>query len=77
MATVNLKKPKSQPCAECGGDRRLDQEVVRRLRERLEYSELQNLKLSAECNMLRKELREAEFRGRSRSVHQKPFTNYF
>jgi hypothetical protein len=74
MATVNPKRAKSQPCAECGVDR----EVLRRLRKRLESSEQQNLKLSAECNKLREELSEAKFRARPRSVsYIRAFTSSF
>jgi hypothetical protein len=56
-------------CGECGVDRAFYEKQIRRLREKLEYAELNNFKLISECSRLRKELREAEFRGRSRSVH--------
>jgi len=73
MATVEAvlvsdKSPKSKFCGECGVDRGFYQKQIRRLREKLEYVELQNYKLVSECERLRKELLEAEFRGRSRSV---------
>jgi hypothetical protein len=55
-------------CSECGVDRGFYEKQIRRLREKLEYTELNNFKLLSECNRLRKELGEAEFRGRSRSV---------
>jgi hypothetical protein len=59
---------KSKFCGECGVDRGFFQKQIRRLREKLEYAELKNFELLSECSRLRKELREAEFRGRSRSV---------
>jgi hypothetical protein len=62
---------KSKFCGECGVDRGFYQKQIRRLREKLEYAELNNFKLLSECNRLRKELCEAEFRGRSRSVHSR------
>jgi len=55
-------------CRECGANEGFYQKEIRRLDEKLEYTELNNFKLLSECNRLRKELREAEFRGRSRSV---------
>ena len=58
-------------CDECGEDPVFYHNQIFGLTEKLEFSTLQNLKLSAECDRLRKELREAQFRLRSRSVHNK------
>lgn len=55
----------SATCTQCGFDSAFHQKQNRRLREKLEYSELQNLKLTSENRRLRKELLEAEFKGRS------------
>ena len=55
-------------CAVCKVDTGPWQKQIRRLREKLEYAEVQNLKLVSENNRLRQELQEAEFRGRSRLV---------
>jgi hypothetical protein len=63
-------------CGECGVDRGFYRKQIRRLREKLEYAELKNLKLSYECGRLRKELSEAEFRGRSRSAHHTIGTDF-
>jgi sulfur relay (sulfurtransferase) complex TusBCD TusD component (DsrE family) len=74
MATAEVtiepeQAAKPKLCSECGVDRGFYQKQIRRLREKLEYAELNNFKLLSECDKLRKELREAEFRGRSRLVH--------
>ena len=55
----------NRECRECGVDLKELETEIRKLRERLEYSELQNLKLSSECKRLNKELREAAFRSGS------------
>ncbi|KIM33595.1 hypothetical protein M408DRAFT_157485 [Serendipita vermifera MAFF 305830] len=55
----------SSTCTQCDVNRFDLQRKIRQLTEKLEYSQLQNSLLSSECDRLRKELREAEFKGRS------------
>ena len=65
-----MERYEEQPsfCRECGIDRGYNHAQIRSLRYKLEYSELQNSKLMAECKRLRKDLRESKFRERSRSA---------
>lgn len=55
-------------CGHCEVDRFHYQRTIRQLTEKLEYSQLQNEILVAECTRLREQLKASEWQRRSRHV---------
>lgn len=53
-------------CSECGVKRNFYQTQIRRLREKLEFSELRVHELALQCVQLREELKLAKWQARSR-----------